>query len=450
MRRRSIHLFTVLKVGTLVLLGAFLFVLGTPAHQASLGAYLSFLAIMVLQGLELRNPISRGTVRRDRGLVLLRLSIFLQLIAASVLVALTDGSGSIYELIYLLPIVSAAARLSGLEVVFVVGGAILAMVGFIVTGQHIAASQIKLKDFQDSLAAIVYFTMAGILTYLFAEDERDQRSHYQAMASALADTNARLRRVQAELTERLLQMTQMEERLQRIGQMAALGEMAGQIAHEVRNPLGIIKGAAEMMAGRISDPVFSRHVAVLLEEVEHLNKAVESLLRLGAPWRLETKTVILHDLLASVAQAVAATASTGGHAVRVETPSEPIRLRGDAELLQHALVNLARNALQAMPSPGLLVLTGMPGDEAHDVRITVSDTGVGLSEDDLKHLGEPFFTKRAGGVGLGFALARRIVSSHGGRLDVSSTLGQGTCVIMHLSTDHRRRPEAAAGAAGSR
>src|SRR3989442_5715829 len=92
---------------------------------------------------------------------------------------------------------------------------------------------------------MVYFTMAGILIYFFTKNERDQRLHYQAMAAALAETNVELRRVQAELTERLTQLAHMEERVQRISQMAALGELAGPVPHQVRNPLRGIKRATQ-------------------------------------------------------------------------------------------------------------------------------------------------------------------------------------------------------------
>src|SRR2546427_12360007 len=103
--------------------------------------------------------------------------------------------------------------------------------------------------------------MAGILIYLHTKNERDQRVHYQAMAAAMAETNVELRRVQAELTERLAQLAHMEERVQRISQMAALGELAGQVAHEVGNPLGIIKGGTAKLARRVSRPGMQRHIA---------------------------------------------------------------------------------------------------------------------------------------------------------------------------------------------
>src|SRR3989475_2147124 len=141
--------------------------------------------------------------------------------------------------------------LPGREVAIVVGSAVAAMVGFIVTGSPLTTSITRIKDVQDAVASMVYFTMAGILIYFLTKNERDQRVHYQAMAAALAETNVELRRVQAELTDRLEQLANMEERVQRISQMAALGELAGQGAHEGRHPLGIIKRSTARLAQRV-------------------------------------------------------------------------------------------------------------------------------------------------------------------------------------------------------
>lgn len=437
---RSTQLFSAtIKLGTLGLLAVLLFTLGSFANQSSLTTYLSFFAIIVLQGLEVLFPLSPDTGEPEQPwrLRILRVSILLQLALASVLVAATGGSGSIYELIYLLPIVSAATMLPGREVAFVVGAAVSAMVGFIVTGTPLTQSAARIRDFQDAVASTVYFTMAGILIYFFFKSERSQRLHYQTMAGALAEANAELRRVQDELTERLAQLAHMEERIQRISQMAALGELAGQVAHEVRNPLGIIKGATEMLAARVSDPATQRHIAVLLEEVARLNKAVESVLRLGAPLRIQADRLNLQDILRAVAQAAMAGTATGSHAVRLNVPQEPLWINGDRELLHHALVNLLRNAFQAMPSGGAATVSVRPPSDEEFLLLTISDTGIGLSAEGLRRLGEPFFTQRAGGVGLGFALARRIVLAHGGALDVSSAPGQGTTITIRLPAQSR-------------
>ena len=425
----SFHLYAgILKVGTLTLLAILLLTLGSFVYHPSPGVYLSFFGMILLQGLELWfPPLSESKSVQRAGkwrLRLLRISILLQLALASVLVTGTGGSGSIYELVYLLPIVSAATRLPGREVALVLVGAIIAMLGFIVTGEELTASIARVKAFQDAVAATVYFTMAGILIYFFAKTERDQRLHYQMMATTLTDTNLEFRRVQMELTDRLAQLAHMEERLQRISQLAALGELTAQVAHEVRNPLGIIKGATEMLARRVSDPTTQRHIAVLLEETDRLNKAIDSVLRLGSPIRIQSTRLELHELLHAVVQTVMAGIDLTQFSVRLPITMPRSLIQGDGELLHHAFANLIRNALQAMPESGTVSveIEASRAEGAHLVRI--KDTGSGLSPEDLKRLGEPFFSRRPGGVGLGFALARRIVAAHGGTCEVTSMLGK--------------------------
>lgn len=422
--------FEILKAATLALLAVLLFSLGSATHPTSIGAYLSFAAIMLLQGAEIFGPaFSESAQNPTRRLFLLRISIGLQLMLASMLVAVTDGSGSIYELVYLLPIISAATKLSGRDVVIVVGGSVVAMIGFIVTGERLTASVTRVKEFQDAVAAMVYFSMAGLLTYFFAKSERDQRMRYQDMAATLTRTNAELRHTQIELTDRLTDVANMEERIQRISQMAALGELAGQVAHEVRNPLGIIKGAAEMLAGRISDPAAHRHIDVLLEEVDHLNKAVEGVLRLGTPLRMKITHFDLVDLLRSVQQVSSAWSLSTSPTVNLVLLSEALLIGGDHDLLHQAFTNLVRNACEAMPDGGIVTITAESNNGA---MISVADTGIGLSQEDVRRFGEPFFSKRPGGVGLGVSLARRIVSEHGGYFNVTSVLGEGTTVTIRL------------------
>lgn len=425
--------FEILKASTLALLAVLLFSLGSATHPTSLVAYLSFSAIMVLQGIEMFAPIfSEKTTDFERRTFALRISIFVQMVLAGILVAATDGSGSIYELVYLLPIVSAATKLRGRDVVYVVGGSIVAMIGFIVTGEQLSASITRVKEFQDAVAAIVYFTMAGLLVFVFAKGEREQRERYQNLAGTLSQRNDELKRAQTQLTERLDHLTKMEERLQQVSQMAALGEMAGQVAHEVRNPLGIIKGAVEMLAARVTDPATHRHIAVVLEETDRLNKAVEGVLRLGAPLSIRQDRLHLSKLLESVIQVSRAWSLPASSTARLIMSSTPVVICGDYDLLHQAFANLVRNAFQAMPSGGQVQIKQERSRDGGTVTLTVSDHGIGLADEDLKRLGEPFFTKRGGGIGLGFALVRRVILEHGGSLHVTSTLGRGTSVSVNL------------------
>jgi signal transduction histidine kinase len=428
-----LNAFDILKAATLALLAVLLFSLGSVHRPTSLGAYLSFSAIMLLQGIEMLAPsFSEKTRNPSQRLFLVRLGILLQIVLASILVAVTDGSGSIYELVYLLPIISAATKLPGRDVAVVVGGSVLAMIGFIVTGEQLTASIMRVKEFQDSVAASVYFTMAGLLTYFFVKSERDQRLRYQTLAATLADTNVELREAQTQLTDRLAEVAMMEERVQRVSQMAALGELAGQVAHEVRNPLGIIRGAAEMLAARVSDPSTHRHITVLLEEVNRLNEAVEGVLRLGTPLRMKSTQLDLVELLEGIAQVSAASSVPIGCSVKLIVPSEPLWIRGDRDLLHQAFTNLVRNAFQAMTAGGTITITADSASNEGHVVTSIADSGIGLSEEDVRKLGEPFFAKRPGGVGLGFSLARRVVLEHGGSVTVRSILGRGTTVFIHL------------------
>jgi signal transduction histidine kinase len=141
--------------------------------------------------------------------------------------------------------------------------------------------------------------------------------------------------------------------------------------------------------------------------------------------------VDLADLLRSVKQVASAwSPSTSSH-VKLVLPPEPILIHGDYGLLHQAFTNLVRNACEAMPHGGTVTMAVESALE-EGVAIAVSDTGIGLSEADVKRLGEPFFSKRPGGVGLGVSLARRIVSEHGGCLIAKSVLGQGTSVTIRL------------------
>ncbi len=282
--------------------------------------------------------------------------------------------------------------------------------------------------------------------HFFAREERDQRERYQALAAALGERNEELRHAQVQLSERLAQVTKMEERLQQVSRMAVLGEMAGQVAHEVRNPLGIIKGAVDMLAGRVTDPAVQRYLTVVREEADRLNKAVEGVLRLGTPMRIRRAPVELSQLLRSVVEVSKAWPLPNHIDVRLIEVCPPVRIEGDYDLLHQALGNLLRNACQAMPAGGVVTIRCEPcGDGLVEVRII--DEGIGMADEDLRRLGDPFFTKRQSGIGLGFSLARRVVSEHGGSLRVASALGQGTTVIIALPVmDGRSVPTYSASA----
>jgi signal transduction histidine kinase len=227
---------------------------------------------------------------------------------------------------------------------------------------------------------------------------------YEDLRKSYAD----LARTQAELVER--------ERL------AALGEMAASVAHEVRNPLAVIFNAVGGLK-RLLQP--SGDVRLLLEivgeEADRLNRMVTDLLDYSRPLRPAVQPVqaqaVIDDAIAAVLPA-----RRGGPIearVSVEPGLEPVL--ADARLLRQALVNLVTNAVQAMPQGGVLTVTAarVVADGAALARIAVHDTGSGIPADIRAKVFQPFFTTKAMGTGLGLAVVKRIAEGHGGRVQLA-------------------------------
>ena len=261
------------------------------------------------------------------------------------------------------------------------------------------------------------------------------------MAAALAERR-RARDEVATLNEELSQsletLARAQERLVRRERLAALGELAATVAHEVRNPLGAISNAMaalrRMGHDRGEGPTGTLF-GIVDEEVERLAGLVSGLLDFTRP--MEPRRV--HQPLAAVVEGAlvaalrAAGPSTGVTVVK-ELGAELGPIPVDGQLLHVALSNLLTNALQSMPGGGGLTvrLERELRAGAASARLTIQDTGRGIPPELLARIFEPFFTTRSTGTGLGLAIVRRIVEAHRGEVEVHSTVGQGTTFVVHL------------------
>jgi len=221
---------------------------------------------------------------------------------------------------------------------------------------------------------------------------------------------------------------------QELRQKAELGEMARAIVTEIRHPLAGIAATAEVFRDSFhpSDPRRGGLDALLaeVERLETLTRNLADYAQSHAPRLLESDVA---DDVGRVARAVADQARAAGVELVVEVPEVCTPVLIDSELIQHAFLHVARNAIEAMPHGGALFVRVLEPDvDSGFVCATFTDTGAGLLRSDLRRAFEPFFTTRPDGVGLGLAVARRLVECQGGHLTAESIPGSGACFAAYL------------------
>ena len=246
-----------------------------------------------------------------------------------------------------------------------------------------------------------------------------------------------------------IENSRLYERMKERDRLAALGEMAAGLAHEIRNPLGAIKGAAQYL-----DPASLREgdgeiLQIIVEEVNRLDGVVAQFLDYSRPMSPGATDKLtptdLNDVLARTMKLIESSLPPN---VRLETSFEPElpRILGDAEQLKQVFINLALNAVQAMPDGGRLAVRtrrprqplelglsdASPRYAADQVEVRFADTGAGIPEEAKDRIFIPFYTTKSKGTGLGLAISQRIVKAHGGSIEVQSRLGEGSEFILRF------------------
>jgi len=230
---------------------------------------------------------------------------------------------------------------------------------------------------------------------------------------------------------------ELEDRLQRRNRLAAMGEMVGRIAHEIRNPLGSIELFASMLRRDLAGlPALRGYAEHISSSVHMMNRLLTNLLLYTKPdcsqgkWH-ETEVLML-DALTLAAHAVANTRID----IRLEVDPRASRIWCDAGPMKQVLLNLILNSIQAMPGGGTLTLSAILTEEqalgGPALCLLVSDTGVGIAAAQRSRIFDPFFTTKDEGTGLGLAIVHAIVEAHQGRIDVESTEGRGTTFTIAL------------------
>ncbi len=216
--------------------------------------------------------------------------------------------------------------------------------------------------------------------------------------------------------------------------MAAVGEMAAGIAHEVGNPLAAISGSVQMLGRAVPDSSPQHKLLdIVFRESQRLNRTIKGFLQFARPGERSTVEFDICRLLSEHLDLLRNSKEIGsGHELRLELDPPMARIAADEDQISQLFWNLSRNALRSMPEGGHLTIVGSL--HGSDYRLSFRDTGCGMTEEQRRKMFHPFQTGFGEGTGIGMSIVYRIVEEHGGRLEVDSEIDRGTEVRVVLPT----------------
>ncbi|HVM32044.1 MAG TPA: ATP-binding protein [bacterium] len=246
---------------------------------------------------------------------------------------------------------------------------------------------------------------------------------------------------------------QMETQLLRAERLSALGEMAAGVAHEIKNPLNAIQGFSNRLSAKITDPSLKKYADIIVEEVRRMDTTINDVLEYSRPDRVAKEPADVHKILEETLAFLSEKLEKARVEVKREFSADFPKVGLDLVKMRQVILNLVLNAVQAMDKGGCLTLkTGVVEgvvpradggqNEALIFQqlflrqkmavISIEDTGCGIPKENMSKLFHPFFTTKITGTGLGLSICNKIISSHGGTLDVRSTVGKGSVFMIYL------------------
>jgi two-component system, NtrC family, sensor histidine kinase HydH len=331
---------------------------------------------------------------------------------------------SVYWPIYYLPVVTAAIYFGPLMTLFWTALASLAYSFFLIP----ASWQYELT-WQDSYSIlairILFFFLTATVVNAFTVETRRQVAIQKALSDTLEETNRQLRRAEAEA--------------RRSERLAALGQLSAGLAHEIRNPLGVIKGSAEMLAQKLQDaqPLTAELAGYISSEVNRLNALVARFLDFARPLRLELQSRQVTDILDHAADSVRTQMPDANVTIERQYDLGLPPIQADERFCESVFSNLIANAYQAMDGRGALRLSASreSSNGAPGVLVTVEDSGPGVSAEMREQIFNPFITSKKDGVGLGLSIVAKIVDEHRGWIRLDPDPAKGARFRVFLPCD---------------
>jgi signal transduction histidine kinase len=329
----------------------------------------------------------------------------------------SGGITSSYYWILLIPVVSAATTLGvGGTVLFTV----LACATYLLSLLRVDWSRYTLPADQvaELSLRLIFLTVIGYLTQRLAEANRVEAKRAQAVADQLAEAN--------------LNLQEAEAAVRRSERLAALGQLSAGLAHELRNPLGTMRGSAEMLVKSLpaENEIAAELAGFISSEVDRINSLVTRFLEFARPLELRPQPAELSEVC-DRAVAQLERDRPGRELTVYKNYSPDVRpFEFDSELIERVVYNLLLNAAQATPPGGVVTMKTRLVDGM--VEISVIDRGQGVDPRHIENIFNPFFTTKKDGVGLGLAIVSKIVDLHGGKITVESDPGKGSVFRVFL------------------
>jgi len=240
-----------------------------------------------------------------------------------------------------------------------------------------------------------------------------------------------------EMIDGLRHKRELEEKLNQTERSAVIGRLTQSVAHEIRNPLNVINLSIDLVSKKFAPAddkqrqQFTRILSSIKDEITRLKHMVSDLLNYGRPAQLSVHTFDMRGLVDETLALIRPQADEQDVEVVVEEDNAPTKVTGDREKLKSCLSNIAINALQAMPSGGKLTTSVHKNNG--NVEVKIADTGVGINQENLSKIFEPYFSTKQAGFGLGLAVTKKIIEEHKGSIEVKSEPGEGTTFRVTLS-----------------
>ncbi len=234
-------------------------------------------------------------------------------------------------------------------------------------------------------------------------------------------------------------LLRMEASLRESERLAFMGKMAAVLAHEIRNPLGIIRGTADVLKNKYQNGEEAELFDYIPAEVSRLNALITNFLTFSREQKLEIKRFDLVSLLDEIVRQIRLDERAGGLVFQKKFEAEKLEIEADENLLKQVFLNILQNAVQASPPTGKIILWEELAERKRrkGVRLVFRDFGTGI-KGEVSKIFEPFFTTKSTGTGLGMAISKKIVEAHGGEIWVESALGEGTTVFIWLPLSKRQ------------